>query len=114
MAAMTTVLERYNTDNNFVSYLISGHTPQKPRLLQERRKPATNIVNGVYESSVKGVYGTVDGNGDYIPSKYTFEVIVRSPVNGTTTDRDALVAMMEDVITSDEMDSLVSSQSNLA
>lgn len=112
MAAMTTVLTVFNTDNNVVTYTTTGHTPQEPRLVIQKRKVASSV-DGVSETSVKGVYGTTDSAGDVLPQKHSIEVIVRGPVKGDAADATALLTMMRDVIASDEMTNTASTQENL-
>lgn len=113
MAAMTTALTLFNMDNNNVTYSYSGHSPSDPRLVIQKRKLAPNA-DGVAETSIKIVSGTQDAAGDNITPKFTFEAIVRTPINGVAADRDAALVIFRDIIAGDEFSNSVSTQENLA
>lgn len=112
MVAMTTTLERYSSNGNAVTYALSGTTFQKPRLLIQKRKPSSP--NGVIQQdSFTVIYGTEDSATDPIPERISFEVTVRRPITGSTTDVDAALAVVRDVIAGDEFGELVTASALL-
>ena len=109
MAAMTTSLTVFDSANNTRTYSLSGHTPAKPRVVVQKRKVSA-AATGVSETSVKVVYGTEDSGGELLGARTSFEVIVRNPVNGISTDVDAALAVLRDIIAGDEFANSVATQ----
>ena len=109
MAAMTTALTEFSSFGDSYTSTISGHTVSKPRLVVERRKVPSGSQT-VYEYSCNVVYATTDADGNILNNKYTFQVIHRGPVGGTTTDRDAALVVFRDMIAGDEFANSVSTQ----
>jgi hypothetical protein len=109
MAAMTTALTLFNTQNNYVQYSLNDHTTVEPRVVIQKRKVPSGVL-GVGETSIKVVYGTTNSDGDQIAERISFEVIVRDPVQGLSTDRDAALAVFRDIIAGDEFANSVGTQ----
>jgi hypothetical protein len=106
---MSTGLTEFSDKENSRTYTVAGHTISKPRLvIQKRKVPAGN--QNVSEVSIDVIYGTEDADGNVLPNKYTFGVVSKGPINGTTTDRDAALVIIRDVVASDEFAAAVSGQ----
>jgi hypothetical protein len=89
--------------------MVAGHTVQAPRLvIQKRKVPATGAANA--ESHLMVVYGTSDAEGIPLASKVVFDVGVRFPANGTASDTTAALAVLRDLVASDQFTTLVNSQ----
>jgi hypothetical protein len=92
--------------------MVDGHTVQQPRLvIQKRKVPATP--EAVSQSSVDVIYGTLDGDGNVLPSKVGFSASVRYPANGQSSDVTAALAVFRDLVASDEFAATVTSQGYL-
>lgn len=113
MAAMTTVLTEFSDNGNSRTYSLSGHTFSKPKLVIQKRKVPSSET-GVAEDSVKVVYGTEDSNGDLISSKIAMEVIIRRPANGISTDVDAALVVLRDIVAGDEFATMIDTQDYLS
>jgi len=109
MAAMTTALTEFSDKENSRTYTVSGHTISKPRLVIQKRKVPSGAQT-VSEVSIDVIYGTVDADGAALSNKYSFSVISKGPINGTTADRDAALVVFRDVIAGDEFGTAVSGQ----
>jgi len=109
MAAMTTVLTEFSTNGNSRTSTLSGHTAIKPRLVIEKRKvPEGNQT--MVEQSVKIVYATEDADSVVLQNKVSFELVVRYPVLGTSTDVTAASAILADIVSGDEFANSISTQ----
>jgi hypothetical protein len=108
MAAMSTVLTEYSSNGNSKTYSISGHTISKPKLVLAKRKVPTGNQT-VSEVELDVVYATEDSDGAILASKIVGSVTVRFPIDGDTTDRDAMVVVLRDAVASDEFTALVAS-----
>lgn len=113
MAGMSTALTSFASYGNSITYELSGHTVEKPRLVIQKRKVPSGVT-GVGEDSFQVVYATVDSEGLVLTPKYTLMAVGRSPQNGTTTDRDAALVIFRDIVASDEFGAMIASQSKLA
>ena len=101
MAAMTTVLTDFSQSGNSRTRTTSGHTAVKPKLvIEKRRVPEGNQT--MVEYSCKVVHATEDADGEILAQKVSFEAAVRHPVNGTSTDVSAALAIFRDIIAGDE------------
>lgn len=109
MAQIATSLVDFFDNGNVRTYAAPAHSVQKPRLVQQRRKVAFNSTSTA-ETSCKVVFGTTDSESVVLTSKYSFEVVVRGPVNGNATDRDAAKALFREIIASDNFDAMVAGQ----
>jgi hypothetical protein len=101
MAAQTTALTEFSDNGDSRTYTFTGHSVVKPKLvIQKRKVPGVN--GKVAETSVSVICGTEDSLGAYLPEKVSFQVIVRTPINGITTDVDAALAVFRDIMAGDE------------
>jgi hypothetical protein len=112
MAAMSTTLTEFNDSPNERTYFTSGHTTQKPKMVAVRRRTPSNGT-GVAETTVVVYHATVDADGNVLPQKVAMEVKIKDPVQGLSTDRDAVLVILRDIVAGDEFTSLVSSQQYL-
>lgn len=109
MANMTTSLTEFADNGNSRTYAAPLHTVQAPRLVIQRRTvPAT--ANGVSESSLKVVFGTIDALGVALPQKVSFEAVPRFPVGAKDTDVDSALALFREMVASDNFTKVVKSQ----
>lgn len=109
MAAMVTTLNEFSDTGNSRTFSLAAHSVAEPRLvIQKRTVPAT--VDSVAEDSVKVVYGTSDIAGVALSSKVTFEISFRRPVKGDTADVASALALLREIVASDNYSSVVSSQ----
>lgn len=112
MAAMTTALTEFSDSYNSRTYVRSGHTALKPKLvIQKRKVPSGN--QSVAQDSILLVCATEDADGNVLESKVTFEVIVRRPINGTAADVTAELAIFRDIVAGDEFAATVSQSTYL-
>jgi hypothetical protein len=109
MASFATVIQEFSDKENNRTYMVSGHTVSKPRLvIQKRKVPAT--ADASCESHLMVVYGTEDAAGSPLPSKVVFDAGVRYPANGDSADVAEALAAFRDFVASDEFTVLVNSQ----
>jgi hypothetical protein len=109
MASFTTTITEFSDKENNRTYMVTGHTVAKPRLvIQKRKVPATVAANS--ESSLLVVYGTEDSAAEPLSSKVVFNANVRSPANGDEADVTAALAVFRDFVASDEFTTLVTQQ----
>jgi hypothetical protein len=114
MAGMTTVLNEFEPGKeNSRTWTLSGHTVLAPRLVIQKRKVPTSP-SGVAESRVQVVYGTEDAEGLPLQSKVVFDAGVRYPANGQSDDITAALAVVRDLVASDEFAAMVTGQNYLA
>lgn len=109
MAAMTTVLTEFANNGNSRTSTLSGHTAAKPRLVIEKRRVPEGSQT-VPEYSCKVIYTTVDAEGFTLSSKIAFELIVRYPILGQSTDVNAALTIFRDIIAGDEIANSISTQ----
>lgn len=113
MAAQSTALTEFSDKENSRTYTTSGHTMSKPRLvIQKRKVPSGNQT--VSEVSIDIIHGTVDSDSNPLVNKYTFSVVSRGPIDGTTADRDAALVILRDIVAGDEFGNAVSTQEYLS
>lgn len=105
--ALPTLIE-YNDGNNVRTYSLSGHLPNKPRLVIQKRVVPSSL-NGVDSMSIKTVYGTEDAEGLILLSKFTAETIIRLPRDGLAADQALLLAAHGDIVASAEYAASVAS-----
>jgi hypothetical protein len=112
MAAMSTVITVFADQGNARTYTVAGHTVQKPRLINQRRKVAVgNQLQQEMSSSV--VYATTDASTAVIPERISFNAVVRYPITGLAGDVTAALAVFRDMVASDEFTAMVTSQNFL-
>lgn len=112
MTAMATVLTQFNDTLNQRTWVTSGHTAQKPHLVMQKRKPLS-ANSTVVESTFQVVYGTADVNSAVLPNKVIMELTVRYPILGATSDTNAAMAVLRDIVASDEFANAVATQQYL-
>jgi hypothetical protein len=114
MAAMSTSLTEFSTNGDSRTWTTSGHTVSKPKLvLQKRRVPVGNQT--IAETTISVIHAAADSTGAVLPSKVNMSVTVRTPLgidSGDTAVADAL-AILKDIVGSDEFASTVSTQNFL-
>lgn len=112
MAAMTTALKEFSQNGGTRTYTMTGHTYSSPSLcIQKRRVPVGNQT--VAEDTVQVLQGTTDSNGDPLDPKVSFEVKVRRPINGQSSDVTSLLATFRDIVAGDEFANTVDTQEYL-
>lgn len=101
MPSMATTLVAFSQNGNVTTYAAPQHTVAEPHLvIQKRAIPSS--VSGVAQTSLKVVYGTTDANGLVVAQRISFELVGRIPVVANDTDTDAAIALIRDVVASDE------------
>lgn len=109
MAAMTTALTEFDNSRNFRSYTYTGHTSAEPKMvLQRRRVPSGNQT--IIEDTIQVTSSTEDSAGAILPSKVSFHVTVRHPIDGIAADVTAALAVFRDIVAGDEFANTVSTQ----
>lgn len=112
MAAMATAITEFANNGNSRTYTRTGHTALNPRLVIQKRKVATSP-QGSAEDTIDVISGTVDAAGLILPGRIAFSIIVRRPVLGLATDVTAALAVIRDIVASDEFTVTVTSQNFL-
>jgi len=110
MADMTTPLTKFSQNGNSVTYTVTGHTVQKPRLVLQKRKIPSSDSNAVAQLDTSIVYGAVDSAGAVLPSRIMLTVSARRPVSAVSTDVDNAVAVFRDFVASDDFVNAINSQ----
>lgn len=109
MPAMATTLTEFSDSGNARTSTIAGHTALKPRLVIQKRKIATDESSSP-EDHISVVYGTTDAAGVVLPGKIAFEVSLRRPVLGLAADVTAALAVLRDIVASDEFTATTTTQ----
>lgn len=109
MAAMSTVLTYSGSNQDTIMYALADHTAQKPSMVLVTRKNGNGPTGNVI-SSFEVVKGTYDVDGALIASRVVGELNVKYPKHGTWTDVTSAIAVMSDVVVSDEFLALVQKQ----
>lgn len=112
MAAMSTVLTEFSDNGNSRTYTRTGHSALNPRLVIQKRKVATSP-QGSAEDTIDIISGTLDADGNMLPGRIAFSVTIRRPVLGQATDVTAALAVLRDIVASDEFTSTVNTQNYL-
>jgi len=101
MAAMSTALTVTDISAGKFTYTTSGHTAQKPKIVVgNHRVPSGNQVMAEFSFSV--LHATEDDDGIILPQKAGITVSCRQPINGQSTDMDAVLAIVRDIVAGDE------------
>lgn len=109
MAAMSATLYEFSTNGDSRTFYVTGHTVAKPKLvIQKRKVPTGNQTTASMSTSV--IYGASNAAGEVLPSKIALEAACRWPVDMTSTDRDAAIALYRDFVASDAFVSAISAQ----
>lgn len=106
MATITTVLSEYSDLGNTRIYSAPGHTSVQPFLvIQKRVVPASPA--GSTELSVRVMKGTQDSQGLPLQARESAEIIVKTPQQGRPSDAAATLALLREVVASDEFTAAV-------
>lgn len=112
MPALAATLVQYSDEQNARTYTTTGHTVAKPKLVIQKRKVGT--VGGASGSdTINVVYGTTDPLGAVMPGRVVFEANIRRPVEADATDLSAALALIRDIVASDEFAAVVTTQNYL-
>lgn len=109
MAALATSLTEFSDMGNSRTFSVTGHTALKPKLVIQKRKVPTGV-SGVAENDIRVVYGTTDTANVPLPQKVQLSITTRVPVNGTSSDATAALAVIRDIVASDEFGATFLSQ----
>lgn len=101
MPQMATTLLAFSNTGNVMTYAAPQHSVAEPRLvIQKRTIPSSTA--GVAQTSLKVVYGTTDAAGAAVAQRISFEMVGRIPVVANDTDTDDAIALIREVVASDE------------
>lgn len=112
MAAMATAVTEFADNGNSRTYTRTGHTALNPRLVIQKRKVASSP-QGSAEDTIDVISGTVDAEGIILPGRIAFSITVRRPVLGLAADVTAALAVIRDIVASDEFTTTVTTQNFL-
>jgi len=113
MAAMSTALTEFSDKENSRTYVTSGHTSVKPKLvIQKRRVPTGNQV--MQEDTVTVIHGTEDSDGLVLSQKVSFQATIRQPVTAADTAVADALAIFKDIIAGDEFAATVTTSKYLS
>lgn len=112
MPAMATAVTEFSTNGDSKTWTTPNHTASLPKLLiQKRRVPVGSQT--IAETTISVIRAGADAAGATLPSKASFTVTVRYPIDMVgTTVADGL-AIFKDVVGSDEFAATVTSQNFL-
>jgi hypothetical protein len=109
MPAMSTALTEFSDNGNSRTYTLSGHTAMKPKIVVQKRKiPANQQASA--EITVDVVLGTQDSEGMALSAKTAFSITARYPVLGQSAEITSGLAVIRDIVASDEFAAAVTSQ----
>jgi hypothetical protein len=77
-------------------------------VIQKRRVPEGNST--IVESVISVIHATEDADGVILSQKIAGEVKVRYPVDGLSTDVDAMLVILRDIVAGDEFANTVDTQ----
>lgn len=112
MPVMATNVTEYSDELNSRTYTITGHTVAKPKLLLQKRKVGS-IGGASCTDTIDVVFGTQDAAGTILPGRITFGITIRRPVEAIAADVTAALAVLKDVVGSDEFANVVNTQNYL-
>lgn len=107
MAAMSTVLTMTEVTGGKFTYTTSGHTALKPKIVIGNHKVPTGNQT-MAEFSLGVLHATTDAAGAVLREKAGITVVARQPINGQATDMTAVLAIVKDIVNSDEFAASVS------
>lgn len=107
MAVMVTVLHPFSTGEAGVVYDVDSSTSLSPRRLVQKRKVPTGK-SVMVENGLTLTWATTDADTLPINEKVAIYVTVRYPKTGQMADVDAALAVMRDIVSSDEFTDVVS------
>lgn len=109
MPAMATAVTGYGETANTRTYTYTGHTLSDPRLVIQKRKVAV-AADGTYENSITVVTGIQDASGVTLSKNAGFEIRQYGPKNGIAADVTAALAIIRDIVASDEFTTVTTTQ----
>lgn len=113
MAAQTTALTEFSTIGDKRTYTTSGHTVSSSKVVVNKRKVPVGSQT-MSEFTVEVVHSTTDADSLVLPQKVNFTVVCKFPITGQSTDRDAALLIIRDIIAGDEFSNSVSTGEFLA
>lgn len=112
MTALVATLLEFSDGPNTRTYVTANHTALKPQVvIQKRKVPTGNQV--VAEDSISVFYATTDTAGTILPQKVGMSVTIRRPISGDADDVAAALALLRDIVQSDEFTAVVNGQVHL-
>lgn len=109
MAVMTTALTEFADNGNSRVYALDGHNALRPKLvLQKRMSPVGNQV--IAQDTITVVMATEDADGNVLNPRVSIQCVVRRPLNGSSSDVDAVMAIFRDLVASDNFSTVVETQ----
>lgn len=113
MAAMTTALTEFSDKENERTYIYTGHTVQKPKMVLQRRKvPVGNQI--IAEDTVTVLSGCEDADGVVLGSRVLFTMTCRRPSTAIAADVSAALVVARDIFASDEWTAVTTGQNYLS
>lgn len=112
MPTMATALTEFSDNGNSRTYTLTGHTAVKPQIVIQKRVVAT-AANASAEDTINVVYGTSDADGNPLPGRVSFAITVRRPVQGQASDVTSALAVVRDIVASDEFANTIDTQEYL-
>jgi len=111
MAAMSTTLTEWASGSNSKIWTTSGHTVVMPKqVIQLRRIPAVNASNPVAHNEIIVSQADQDADGNVLAPRVQFKFIWRVPLERVDADvTTAALAVIRDIVASDEVTAAVSS-----
>lgn len=106
MAAISTTLTEYSDSGNTRIYSAPGHTSTKPFLVIQKRVVPASLA-GSTDLSIRVMKGTNDAAGLPLQARQSAEIIVRQPQNGDADDATAVLALIREIVASDEFTAAV-------
>lgn len=101
MPSMTSPLVTFSDNGNSRTFTTTGHTLKKPKVLKQSRVVPQGA-SVIATNQFAGTFGTEDDDGIALKERDSFNLTVRTAINGQTTDATALVALLKDLVNSDE------------
>lgn len=112
MAIMSTTLVESSDSTNSRTYTAPGHTIAKPRLVIQKRTVGTPSGQSA-QDTISVVYGTADAQGVLRPGRVVMEINVRRPVDADPSDITDALALLREVVASDNFAATVDTQNYL-
>lgn len=101
MAAMSTALQLIEISGGKFTYTTSGHTVLKPKVVVGIHKAPTGR-QVMSDFTVVVSHATEDADGAVLAEKSAITVTARQSIHGQATDMTAVLAIVKDIVNSDE------------
>lgn len=92
------------------TWVLAGHTAQKPQLIIQKRRTVGPVDDQKLESELKVVFATEDAAGEILPTKISIGVNTRMSVNSKSTDIDAAITEFQLLVASTSFSDMVKKQ----